>query len=183
VAKKKGERVMGTSREIWVTSDTHFGHTNIIQYCGRPFANHELMDEKLVENWNSVVKPGDIVYHLGDVWMGNQGYRHLHYLQGRKRLLLGNHDNGKDSELQKVFQKISLWRMLPEFGLLLTHVPVHKSSLYKQGRKGSPDFTLKNIHGHTHNRGEPDGDTENYKCVCVELTDYTPVNIEELRVR
>lgn len=52
---------------IYLTSDTHFSHANIIEYSKRPFANVDEMDEALVNNWNKVVTPKDIVYHLGDV--------------------------------------------------------------------------------------------------------------------
>ena len=120
------------SREIWVTSDTHFGHSNIIKYCDRPYNGTQEMDWDLIDKWNSVVNDGDIVYHLGDVYMNSsKGYMQniLGKLKGRKRLILGNHDNGKDQVLQNFFQKISIWRMFPEFGLLLTHVPVHESTL------------------------------------------------------
>jgi len=169
-------------RNIWVTSDTHFNHTNIIQYCGRPFGNSELMNECLIENWNSVVKDQDIVYHLGDVYMGGdrqETYHLLSQLKGRKRLILGNHDNGKDQILQRNFQKITIWRMFTEFGLLLTHVPVDPSSLFrgKTGNEENPPKLL-NIHGHIHNKQSP---TEDHRCVCVEHTNYTPINIEELR--
>lgn len=164
------------SRNIWVTSDTHFGHDNIIQYCMRPFANSEIMDECLVENWNSVVKDEDIVYHLGDVYMGINGRDSLAKLKGRKRLILGNHDNGKDQFLHKTFQKIMVWRMFPEFGLLLTHVPVSYTTLGEPGN----DRVLTNIHGHIHQNKSPMG---RYRNVCVEQTDYTPINIEELRVK
>lgn len=168
---------------IWVISDTHFSHTNIIKYCDRPFENSNEMNEYIIEKWNSVVKPEDKVYHLGDVYMG--GDRRdvsslLRRLHGHKRLILGNHDNGKDQLLFDNFEKIYMWRMFPEFGLLLTHVPVHRSSLHKNGRNGAPAFELTNVHGHTHNNGSPEGP---YKCVCVELIDYTPVNIEDLRTR
>lgn len=146
----------------------------------------------MVDNWNSVVTPQDKVYHLGDVYMGGGFTREdtvklLSSLNGKKRLILGNHDNGKDQILQQLFQKIDVWRMFPEFGLLLTHVPVHWSALVKSGRNGQPSFQLANVHGHTHNRLvehfelELGVDTQ-YKNVCVEHTDYRPVNIEELRV-
>jgi len=167
--------------DIWVISDTHFNHSNIISFCGRPFANAEIMNECLVDNWNSVVKPGDKVYHLGDVYMGG-GFskedteRLLRSLNGRKRLILGNHDNGKDQILQRTFEKIDVWRMFPEMGLLLTHVPVHESTL-EEGR--FRDHRMLNIHGHIHTNASP---SKHHQCVCVEQIDYRPVNIEELRI-
>ena len=159
-------------RDIWVVSDTHFGHSNIIGYCNRPFANYEEMNEKMIENWNNTVKDGDIIYHLGDVYFGKQNSSNFnHRLKGRKRLILGNHDTGKDPILTGMFEKILVWRMFPEFKLLLTHVPVHISAL---GFK-----TEKNVHGHVHQNSIPD---EHYINVSVEMTNYTPVNIESLRV-
>ena len=175
-----------TERNIWVISDTHFNHENIIKYCDRPFTDAASMNDYLVKLWNSVVRPEDKVYHLGDVYMGDGFSREytshlLSRLNGHKRLILGNHDNGKDQLLQRHFEKIDVWRMFPEYGLLLTHVPVHPASLRRgaTGNEKDPPM-LKNIHGHTHNFGEPDKDTKNYKCVCVELIDYTPVNIKDL---
>lgn len=159
-----------TTRKIFVVSDTHFNHTNIIKYCNRPFSSVKEMDECLIENWNETVRDQDIVYHLGDVYFGTEG-RVVNKLKGRKRLVLGNHDNGLDDHLRRHFQKISVWRMFPEFGLLLTHVPVHESAL--EAKK------LVNVHGHIHDNTSPSGP---YKCVCVEQTNYKPVDIEKLRV-
>lgn len=157
--------------DIWIISDTHFNHHNIIKYCDRPFKSSQEMDEVLIQNWNSVVKPNDIVYHLGDVYFGGN-FTPRERLQGRKRLILGNHDNGKDQRLQSLFQKIMIWRMWPEFGILLTHVPVHESTLR--------DKCPLNVHGHIHQNSSP---TKNHRNVCVEMTDYTPINIEALRVK
>jgi calcineurin-like phosphoesterase family protein len=59
---------------IFFTSDTHFNHKNIIKLCNRPFTSIEEMNEKIIENWNNIVKPEDIVWHLGDfalIWKGN----------------------------------------------------------------------------------------------------------------
>ena len=53
-------------REIWFISDTHFGHNNIIEYCRPHFASIDEMESAIIENWNKAVKPGDLVYHLGD---------------------------------------------------------------------------------------------------------------------
>jgi len=154
-------------RKIWVISDTHFGHHNIIKYQGRPFDDAHHMNKVMVDNWNSRVADEDIVYHLGDVYFNSPGV--LELLKGRKRLILGNHDNGKNQNLLNHFQKITVWRMFPEYGLLLTHVPVHTSAINGKVRA--------NVHGHIHANKIDD---PRYINVCVEHTDYMPVNIESL---
>jgi calcineurin-like phosphoesterase family protein len=186
-------------RDIWVTSDSHFRHANILKFVDsttgnlvRPgFADVDAMDEHMIEQWNAVVKQGDIVYHLGDVVMGgadSQSWFKKNWprLNGSKRLVVGNHDDVKFLSCGGFFAKVSMWRMFPEFGLLLTHVPVHESSLYRYPSKNSDvdsiaePVQLLNVHGHTHQHASPSG---GYRCVCVEQTNYTPVNIEELRIK
>lgn len=160
-------------RDIWVVSDTHFNHANIIKYCNRPFKTTKEMDETIIERWNNVVKPNDKVYHLGDVYMGgSNGYigSIFQRLNGYKRLILGNHDTGKDQILQRYFERISSDRYFKEFGLHLTHIPLHHESI-----KGDV-----NVHGHIHDKQSPKGP---YRCVCVEQINYTPIHIEELRVK
>lgn len=78
----------------WFTSDLHFGHTNIIQYSGRPFADAEEMNEALIDRWNAVVHRTDTVWVLGDVAMGRiaDTLPLVGRLRGRKLLLAGNHD-------------------------------------------------------------------------------------------
>jgi calcineurin-like phosphoesterase family protein len=165
------------SKDIWVTSDTHFFHENIIQYCGRPFANAELMNECLVENWNSVVKPGDKVYHLGDVAMG-KGYIEelgtlMAKLHGSKRLIVGNHDDIPFLSKGGWFKKVMLWRVFTEYNLLMTHVPVHESSIHERIVVAGGV----NVHGHIHTHDSPKGP---YFNACVEKHDYTPIHIEEI---
>jgi len=77
----------------FVISDTHFGHTNIIYLRNRPFNSVGEMDECLIDNWNSVVKPGDLVFHLGDfVWDVSTLEQVLPKLNGIIKLCKGNHD-------------------------------------------------------------------------------------------
>ncbi len=172
-------------RDIWVTSDTHFGHANILHFTDsdgqlvRPgFTSVDDMNQTMVDRWNSVVRPGDIVYHLGDVFFGDKvAFQSLWArLNGRKRLIVGNHDDIKYLSSGGFFQKVMLWRLWPEFNLLLTHVPTHPSTLGEARFRDSP---VLNVHGHIHQNASPPGP---YRCVCVEQTDYTPVHIETLRV-
>ena len=81
----------------FVTADTHFGHAKIIGYCDRPFSSVEEMNKGLVDNWNSVVKPEDVVFHLGDVGFGKSGFSCVSQCNGRKILIRGNHDSGVSS--------------------------------------------------------------------------------------
>lgn len=51
---------------VFFTSDTHYHHARVIHYSKRPFESVDEMGEALIANWNAVVRPGDLVYHLGD---------------------------------------------------------------------------------------------------------------------
>lgn len=185
-------------RNIWVISDTHLNHANILRFKDsatgnlvRPgFANVEEMNEHILECWNSVVKPGDKVYHLGDVFFGDKAHFQKLWprFNGQKRLIVGNHDDIKYLSSGGFFSKVHMWRMFTEFGLLLTHVPVHPNNLrvlvaegdYQEGDVGSTQKTFLNVHGHIHQNPSPAGP---YRNMSVEAINYTPVNIEELRIK
>ena len=154
---------------IFLISDTHFGHANIIQYCERPFADEHEMDEIMVERWNTVVRPCDHVYHLGDVAMRRQAMDViLPRLNGHLRLVRGNHDIFRTKDYLKYFDEIYGIRVLDNW--LMTHIPVHPESL---GRfKG-------NLHGHIHNNSSYPGA---YINLSVEQINYTPVALETIKL-
>lgn len=85
--------------KIWFTSDTHFGHKNILKYSERDFESLDAMDEAMIHNWNERVSPEDLVYHLGDVGLCSQGKlrKILDRLQGRIRLIRGNHESSAEA--------------------------------------------------------------------------------------
>jgi len=80
--------------KYWFTSDTHFGHRNIIRYTGRPFSSAGRMDKEIVRRWNKKVKPGDVVFHLGDLCFKKSIDYFRKILNGYIILIKGNHDNG-----------------------------------------------------------------------------------------
>lgn len=162
---------------IFVISDTHFGHANILTFQNedgspvRTFSSVEEMDEHMIERWNSVVRPQDHVYHLGDVAMKKQFLDTLGWCSGHKRLVRGNHDIFRTKDYLKYFDEIYACRVLD--GMIFTHIPIHPESL---GR-----FTA-NVHGHVH--GQPQGKYgPKYYNVSVEVMDYTPISLEDLKVR
>lgn len=95
---------MSKEKNIWFTSDTHFGHKNIIQFSGRPFKDVDHMNEELIKSWNSVVDEEDDVYHLGDFSLTNatNTQKILDRLNGKIHLIKGNHEK---SVLQKSYNK------------------------------------------------------------------------------
>ena len=78
--------------EIYVTSDTHLDHANIIKYSKRPFANVVEMNNKIIDNWNKIVDDDDIVYFLGDFSMGRNTRSFLDRIRGNVVFIEGNHD-------------------------------------------------------------------------------------------
>ena len=180
---------------IWVVSDTHFSHANILRFqapdwtqpcseecqkvghyghpqCNmRPFDTVAEMDETMIQNWNTVVKPSDKVYHLGDVTMDKHALDLIMpRLYGHKRLVRGNHDTFQTNVYMRYFEQIFGTRLFEN--MLFSHIPVHPMSI---GTRWT------NVHGHTHNNTPPLHFGKQYLNVCVEWTNYRPLAIEEVR--
>lgn len=168
------------SATTYVISDTHFNHANILTFRNeagallRPeFSCVEEMDETMVERWNKVVRPQDKVYHLGDVTMKAPGLGILKRLNGHKRLVRGNHDIFKTKQYMQYFEEIYGVRVLED--MIFSHIPLHADSIKERW--------LANVHGHTHNNHPQGFMGSRYYNVSVEMIDYTPISLEELKQR
>lgn len=165
--------------DIFFISDTHFGHAATIFKFQledgtpmRKFASAEEMDEHMVQNWNRVVRPQDKVYHLGDVAMHDKHIPTVGRCNGHKRLLLGNHEKEKIKFYTPYFEAFYSTRKIDK--LFMSHIPIHPESLHL-------DYT--NVHGHVHNNVGPLHYGPRYFNVSVEVIDYTPVALEDLKIR
>jgi len=125
---------------IWFTSDTHFGHARILEYCKdtRPFDSVTAMDETLIATWNRQVCPDDTVYHLGDFAFKDAEHtlRLIKRLHGRIHLIYGNHD--------KVMRKPEVHAHLAWAGdyleqtiqgqrVIMFHYPIHEWNAMHHG--------------------------------------------------
>lgn len=126
--------------KVYFTSDTHFGHSNLIKNF-RGFESSDEHNQWLIDDWNSVVKKRDLVIHLGDVSLDHKILVDIMpKLNGTKKLVIGNHDSGPIKFYLKYFSKIyGVWNYN---GYLLSHMPIHPQELQFRVKK--------NIHGHIH---------------------------------
>lgn len=109
----KGVLKIEDSSKVFFTSDFHANHANIIKFCDRPWLNKEEMTEALINNWNSVVSPDDIVFNLGDFVWSSSWNTVLEKLNGHIYLIWGNHDHKdfKDAylnHLKGVYDQLTL---------------------------------------------------------------------------
>jgi calcineurin-like phosphoesterase family protein len=123
----------------------------------------------MVQQWNSTVRPCDKVIHLGDVCINKKYLPILNRLNGKKKLVLGNHDLWATSILAEYFYEQKAYRVFDKF--IFSHIPVHT---------GSKGRFLGNIHGHLHDNKVMDeqGNLDQwYLCCCVEQEhiNYTPI--------
>lgn len=86
-----------------ITSDTHFGHNNVITYCNRPFKDSDHMDTVMVDNWNNIVDQNTKILHLGDWCFRGTGHKQTiqSRLNGYKIIVKGNHDPSRLQLVQK----------------------------------------------------------------------------------
>ena len=164
-----------TNKEkIYLFSDPHFDHTNIIRYCHRPFASTMQMNQGMVGNWNSTVKENDTVYFLGDMTYGRN--RHpidywLGKLSGEIFYIRGNHDSDEITRATVIPNRYGI--QYGNYKFLLMHDPY---------RPLGYDGWL--IHGDKHNNHLIEYPLINQKNKTVnvssELVHFTPLSLEKL---
>ena len=135
--------------ERWFTSDSHYGQEAVIRLQPRPYASLSDMEEDLVHRWNEVIKPHDIVYHLGDFATGSaadkpriQGI--FKRLNGEKMLIRGNHD------VRNVFVQRLGWKFIGDLKTIsVDGIKIAMCHYPLQAWDGSMDGSW-HLHGHTH---------------------------------
>lgn len=161
----------------------HLGHETVAKYRG--FLDSYNHDEYLRHNWNKTVNKRDLTFILGDITMENHKHYHqLDALNGRKIVVLGNHDRHQDVR-QLLLHVESVAGAIDYKGFCLTHIPVHPNEI---GRYRG------NIHAHIHHNSleelivskiykESDERIETkrkYYHVDAFMIDFKPKTIEEL---
>lgn len=160
--------------KIFIIGDPHFWHKNIINYCNRPFATVEEMNETLIENWNSVVGKQDVVYVLGDFALCGKDriIEITQKLNGRKRLVLGNHDGASLETYRNAgFEYIYNHPVILDEFYILSHYPqtyIQKNGLYA------------NIYAHVHDDPAHKDVSSRTFCSSVEreTMKYAPIEFE-----
>lgn len=167
---------MTSAPRVLFTADTHFGHAGILAMSARPFSSIEEMDEAMIQGWNAVVRPTDIVHHVGDFAHRATPQRMKQIfdrLNGVKFLTWGNHDDGPTRKLP--------WAGPPQ---QITEVTVEGARLVlchygMRTWRGKHRGTLQ-LYGHSHNR-LPGSDLSTD--VGVDAWGYVPVTLAQIKQR
>lgn len=162
---------------LYLISDFHLDHANIIEYCSRPFDDVEEMNAELIQRWNQVVEPDDTVLYLGDFgwWDIENIIGFYEQLNGEMVLVRGNHDEFGVGEVPfVVVESCTIEHGGYEF--YCEHRPCDVPE----------NASWWHIHGHKHNNHvdefpflNPSEQRVNVSC---ELLSYTPISIDELVV-
>lgn len=158
--------IKSTTPTTYFTSDTHFSSDRALTLSKRPFPNTKEMDWTMIERWNNVVNPCDIVWHLGDfgeTWP-------INFLSGTICFLQGNYEREGKSPIPEKADKVSTDDTLLVDEFILSHEPLKG--------KGNA-FNRFSLFGHIHGRQKvkPWGGLD----VGVDCNNFTPVSIEEVR--
>ena len=169
-------------------SDTHLGHSNIINLDDRPFDNVQNMDEAIMSLWNETVSANDDVYMLGDLCFRNSKPAdwYLSRLSGHKHLIIGNHDGEllRNKNALKMFDSVNSMLHIKDMldgktiDAILCHYPLIEWDGYYKG--------WYHIFGHIHSAMNKSGkimakEPKALNAGCM-INNYMPVTFKELIV-
>ena len=161
--------------KIWVTSDTHFCHKNILVYeaANRPFKDRDEMNEAMIQRWNEKVGEKDLVLHLGDFSFGNKHRIKdiVARLNGRIWLLMGNHDREQHYNWRELgFERNIKYPFLLDGKFIFSHEPL----------EAIPEGKV-NIYGHVHGSKYFNTIDPNRLCACVERWNCAPIDYDYIK--
>jgi calcineurin-like phosphoesterase family protein len=165
--------------QTWFTSDPHFGHDNVLDFCKRPFKDMEDMMNQMRDKHNAKVNPEDTVIYVGDIFFYIEPKKckeYLDSLNGMKVLVRGNHDRKARDMLGRGFDFVveEMVMVIANERVTISHYPfkapayIHhyfnlRAKLYKLlGKKGAWSISRRFydrrpdnkgqflLHGHTH---------------------------------
>lgn len=156
---------------FWVITDTHFGHGRMLEYCDRPEGFEDLIFAEL-----AVIRPCDVLIHLGDFCIKRDEYWHEAFMSrcaaGKKWLLRGNHDKKTMAwYLAHGWDCVATQLVMRLLGrdLALSHYPLAPSD----------DWDL-NIHGHVHKLRADELSLPHQHLVSLEENNYRPLNLRKI---
>ena len=168
---------------IFVTSDTHFGHDREFVWGPRGFISYVEHDTEVIRKWNETVGEDDIVYHLGDVMLGDNEYgiSCLKQLNGHIKIIPGNHDTLTRLDLYRMLENVEVLgyaEMLKykKYNFYLSHHPTLTSNLEK-----APYLRMHliNLFGHTHQQKHFFNDIPFMFHVGMDSNNCTPVLLDD----
>lgn len=169
------------SENVFFTADEHFDHANIIKFCKRPFTSTEEMKEALITKHNSVVRPGDRVYHIGDMlWRtlsDQEALQIRHRLNGQHYYIFGNHD--EVFHRSKAMRESFIW-CKDVWNLKVNGYPNIWLSHYAHRVWNGSHRGAWHLYGHTH--GDMPGDGSLSLDVGVDPQNFLPISLEQVAV-
>lgn len=161
---------------IFLIGDTHFGDELIVKCERDVFVDAHSMDSAITANWNEVVTDEDTVYVLGD--FAKQGldkdalYMYLKELKGRKRLVMGNHDNYTPEEYMTAgFEMVYDVPIILDGFWILSHEPLYITE----------KMPYANVYAHVHSNPNYKSVSSRGFCASVERIEYTPILFDDVK--
>lgn len=165
----------------YISSDHHFHHLRICEYCDRPFYDIDEMNSFLISKWNSIVKPDDHVYYLGDFGLARP--EKLMPIRGKlngiwKLFLAGNHDRTSMVNIPELAETIIKYSPTKRYEIELDGIPFVMSHCPIQR-----DFKDDRIYlfGHTHSTLTKENPNVNNIHIGCDAWDYGPCSIEQIK--
>ena len=169
---------------IYLTSDLHFNHMNILKYEpeSRPFSSIEEMNETIIQNWNEIVTANDTVYVLGDMAMGmiEDAIPLIKRLNGKIILIRGNHDTKKRLEaFKEIGIEVHDIFYLPYKGkyFIMCHFPIASKEFIDMVRYDNSEVV--NLYGHLHHNA-PKGYVDGTYHVGLDTNNLKPISIDKI---